>query len=63
MTDNPIKSPDLCERCRYSPELCAPPLLCAHCPQHVTSALGTQRCICDWIKIGTPCPYFKEVKV
>lgn len=63
MTDNPIKSPDLCERCRYSAEICEPLETCADCPQHSFTVFGMPLCNCDLIKTGTPCPYFKEVEL
>lgn len=63
MTDNQIKSPALCERCRYSDELCEAPRSCSSCPQHIAAPTVWYLCRCDTVKEGTPCKYFKEVEV
>lgn len=63
MTDNQIKSTGLCERCRYSDELCEAPRSCTGCKQHINAPTILYLCRCDTVKEGTPCKYFKEVEV
>ena len=56
-----VKSPETCERCRYSDELCDV-RSCSSCPQHIAAPTVWYLCRCDTVKEGTPCKYFKEAR-
>ena len=62
MTDDQIKNPDLCERCRYSDELCEAPRSCTGCKQHINAPTILYLCRCDTVKDGTVCKYFEEAE-
>lgn len=62
MSDNRIKSADLCERCKYSEELCEPLNSCDNCKQRSVHPAGIPLCKCDGIRTGTPCPDFEEAE-
>ena len=62
MTDDQIKSRELCERCRYSDELCETPRSCASCKQHINAPTVLYLCRCDTVKAGTVCKYFEEAE-
>lgn len=55
MTDNQIKSTDLCERCGYSYFRHCYGKSCYGCEMD-----GGEKCKCNTIQYGTPCPYFRE---
>ena len=55
-----IKSADLCERCKYSAEICEPPRTCERCPHRRITILGYRQCLCDAVQDGAPCEYFEE---
>ncbi len=61
--NNPIKSADLCERCRFTRDVpCGEDtggeMKCdCDCPQY-----SVHGCRCLWVNPNTPCPYFEEAK-
>ena len=60
---NPIKSADLCARCRYTfYRHCSEEMQgnCVSCFMYDTGKPGG--CKCLTIKPNTPCPYFEEEK-
>lgn len=57
MSDNPIKTRDLCERCKYGCFIGTIRACMNHCQCKMYSVFG---CKCNYIKDNTPCPYFKE---
>ena len=68
--DNPVKSPEVCERCQYSRELCGFPKNCGNCKQLGLSTIDTpagkykvaECCRCDLIKDGEICFHYREVE-
>lgn len=54
---NNIKSPDLCDRCRYGLMHCVndKTMSCDTCPVYVDG-----KCKCNEIKDNTPCEFFVE---
>lgn len=60
---DPIKSADLCSRCRYTfYRYCSEEMQgnCVSCVMYATGNPGG--CKCLDIKPNTPCPYFEEEK-
>lgn len=55
MDKNNIKSKDLCERCGYSYFRHCYGKSCYGCEMD-----GDEKCKCNTIQYGTPCPYFRE---
>ena len=63
MDNNPIKTYDLCDRCKYGGRYGGD---CYKCRvgyvNKSCSLLSVFGCRCLWIKQNTPCPYFEEEK-
>lgn len=55
MSDNPIKTRDLCERCVYGCLIGTIRASLNQCQRKMYSVFK-----CKYIKDNTPCPYFKE---
>ena len=59
--NDPIKSKDLCARCKYSFSKWCQGVQGGDC-NHCEHGYEDGKCACLTVKINTPCPYFKEVK-
>ncbi len=58
----PIKSKDLCERCKYFFGRACGAIDCSACEMRDDLKDGYMRCKCWDIDFNTPCPYFKEAE-
>ena len=56
---DPIKSADLCERCRFEYLRCKDKI-CSECVMEAPEEPEGCRCKCLNIEPNTPCPYFEE---
>ena len=59
---DPIKSADLCNRCRFESKRHCSRMRndCSDCDMNIISRCSPGDCKCLTVKWNTPCPYFEE---